>query len=213
MALFSSKPKMKTIKIKGRTIQYMEFVKGYPLPDDVNILENMVAVYRTYSTHQPTKSDIREGYIERADFYDIVLKYFQKGGKMDLHTISDALGVSYLMIYYGISPDSGYFEKFFNPETIRNKALGLQIYKKAAERFLTWPGEVTPQNKLGTVCTYLTLFPDSYEYITGIMARAAEKEMDQCIRQGKFMPEYLGTTAVLEYLEHDWPAFYEAEFG
>ncbi len=213
MGLFSSKPKMKTIKLKGKTIQYMEFVKGYPLPDDVNILENMVTVYRTYSTLQPTKSDIREGYIERADFYDIVIKYFQKGGRMDLDTISDALGVSYLMIYYGISPDSRYFEKYINPETIKNKALGLQIYKKAAEQFLTWPREVTPQNKLGTVCTYLTLFPDSYEYITGIMAQAAEKEMDQCIRQGQFIPEYLGTTAVLEYLEHDWPAFYEAEFG
>ena len=133
MALFSSKPKMKTIKIKGRTIQYMEFVKGYPLPDDVNILENMVTVYRTYSTRQPTKSDMREGYIKRADFYDIVIKYFQQGRKMDLDTISDALGVSYLMIYYGISPDSGYFEKFFNPETIRNKALGLQIYKKVSD--------------------------------------------------------------------------------
>ena len=35
MGLFSSKPKMQTIKMhNGKTFKYMEFVKGYPLPDD-----------------------------------------------------------------------------------------------------------------------------------------------------------------------------------
>ena len=84
MALFSSKPKLQTIKQFGRTFQYMEFVKGYPLPDDVDMLKNMVSFYSNHSSCYPTKSDMQKGYIRTADYHDILIKYFQLGGKLVL---------------------------------------------------------------------------------------------------------------------------------
>ena len=77
MGLFSSKPQMQTTTLNGKTFQYMEFVKGYPLPDDIKILENMVAFYRKHNSFNPSKSDIRGGYVHRADYHDILIKYFQ----------------------------------------------------------------------------------------------------------------------------------------
>ncbi len=213
MGLFSRKPKMQTIVEMGHTFEYMEFVKGYPLPDDVNILENMVIFYREHSHYNPAKSSIREGYIHKADYHDILIKYFQLGGKMDMDTLNDMRNVSAIMVNYGTNKYYNSFAYWLNPETLENKTLGIQLQKKMIEQYMAWPFEVLPQMKLSLACMYLNKYPDSFDYITSLMKKAAREEMALGKDSEYFEPGNLSTTAVLEYLEHDWPAFYEAEFG
>ncbi|MBQ3587958.1 MAG: hypothetical protein II977_05280 [Oscillospiraceae bacterium] len=213
MALFSSKPKLQTIKQFGRTFQYMEFVKGYPLPDDVDMLKNMVSFYSNHSSCYPTKSDMQKGYIRTADYHDILIKYFQLGGKLDVNQLNDMGRVSSVMAYYDTSRYYRAYADELNPDTLKNRALGKQLWKKMVERYLACPGLDYPMIKLSLACLYLAQYPDSFDHITAIMKKVAEEEMELARELDHFLPENLGTTAVLEYMEHDWPAFYEAEFG
>ena len=213
MGLFSSKPQMQTTTLNGKTFEYMEFVKGYPLPDDIKILENMVAFYHSHSLSSPTRSDIKDGYIHRTDYHDILIKYFLLGGKVDDSTLNDVRLISNIMVAYGTSTEYSKSASWLNPDTLKNKALGIQLWKKMAEQYLALSCFAYPQMKLSLAVAYLNKYPDSFDHITTIMSEVAEEEMDLCKSLGYFMPEDLTTTAVLEYLEHDWPAFYEAEFG
>ena len=214
MGLFSSKPKMQTITQRGgKTFEYMEFVKGYPLPDDVKILENMVAFYRKHNSSNPTKSDTRDGYIRKADYHDILIKYFQLGGKMGLETLNDMRNVSNIIVTYGTSNQYFKSDSWLNPDTLKNKALGMQLWKKMAEQYLALYCFAYPQMKLSLAVAYMNKYPDSYDFIRAVMSDVAEREMAAGRKSEYFDAKHLSTTAVLEYLEHDWPAFYEAEFG
>ena len=213
MGLFSSKPQMQTTTLNGKTFQYMEFVKGYPLPDDIKILENMVAFYRKHNSFNPSKSDIRDGYVHRADYHDILIKYFQLGGKMGLETLNDMRNVSNIIVTYGTSNQYFKSDSWLNPDTLKNKALGMQLWKKMAEQYLALYCFAYPQMKLSLAVAYLNKYPNSYDFVRAVMSDVAEREMAAGRKSEYFDAKHLSTTAVLEYLEHDWPAFYEAEFG
>ena len=215
MGLFSSKPKMQTITQRGgKTFKYMEFVKGYPLPDDVKILENMVSHYGFQTRISPTKAEIREGYISIADYNDILIKYYQLGGDMNKKMLHEILQVSRLIINNGVRPfPYASSSSPLNPELMNNRALGTQMYNELMEHFMNESFDRRPQKKLSLICDYLTQYPDRFDHITGILKKNAYEEITTGKKRDDFYPWSLSATAVLEYLEHDWPAFYEAEFG
>lgn len=209
MGLFDRKPKM--FDFQGE-FEYMEYPGKDNLPDDLETLAKMELAYCVRSLDSISKAHRKEGYVTTVEYYETVLKLFSADRRIPLSwewQRKFSFATHLYNEHRGFVPDIKKFYNQFDPD--KRKRLAVKMIEEAIVECVQ-EQNVSPGYKLDLVLYYLKCF-GNYEYIMSLLKATTEKEMAQGKKATSGNKNSLYTQAVIDFLEYDWPYFYENEFG
>lgn len=209
MGLFDRKPKM--FSFQGK-FDYMEYPGKDNLPDDLETLAKMELAYSVRSMDSISKADRKEGYVTTVEYYETALKLFSADRRIPLNWEWER---KFYFATHFYNEHHGYIDdikKFYNQFDLdKRKRLAVKMIEESIICCVK-EQQIPPGYKLDMVLYYLKCF-GNYEYIMSLLKATAEKEMARGRNTDKWDKKSLYTQAVIDFLEYDWPYFYENEFG